>query len=173
MRGARGAPQNRGVPLSLLTSHFLPFSMPLPLTGRLIALDWGEVRIGLALSDEAQILATPLETLTRRPGKRVPMPRLLALLDRHRPVGAVVGLPLDAAGLESAASKAARELATLVERRSGLPVELWDERMSTARALGAIREQGGTTRRRKPDVDALAASVLLQHFLDARRGGTV
>jgi putative Holliday junction resolvase len=50
-----------------------------------------------------------------------------------------------------------------------LPVELWDERMSTARALAAIREQGGSTRGRKSDVDALAAAVLLQHFLDARR----
>jgi len=54
-------------------------------------------------------------------------------------------------------------------RRTGLPTEFWDERMSTARALGAIREQGGSTRGRKGDVDALAAAVFLQHFLDARR----
>ncbi len=57
----------------------------------------------------------------------------------------------------------------MLERRTGLPLELWDERMSTARALAAIREQGGSTRGRKADVDALAAAVLLQHFLDARR----
>ncbi len=56
---------------------------------------------------------------------------------------------------------------------AGLPVALWDERMSTARALAAIREQGGTTRGRKEEVDALAAAVLLQHFLDARRAGGV
>jgi putative Holliday junction resolvase len=50
-----------------------------------------------------------------------------------------------------------------------LPLELWDERMSTARALAAIWEQGGSAKGRKPEVDALAAAVLLQHFMDARR----
>lgn len=141
----------------------------LPTAGRLLAIDWGEIRIGLALSDESQILASPLETLTRRAGKRFPMPRLLALVGAHQPVGVVVGLPLTAEGVEKESARAARELAGMVTRRSGLPVELWDERMSTARALGVIREQGGRTRGRKGDVDALAAAVFLQHFLDARR----
>jgi putative Holliday junction resolvase len=141
----------------------------LPPTGRLIAVDWGDVRIGLALSDDTQILATPLETLVRRAGKRFPMPRFLELLAEHRPVGAVVGLPLTGEGLEAASALAAREMAETIARRSGLPVELWDERMSTARALGAIREQGGSTRGRREDVDALAAAVLLQHFMEARR----
>jgi putative Holliday junction resolvase len=141
----------------------------LPTAGRLLAIDWGEIRIGLALSDESQILASPLETLTRRAGKRFPMPRLLALIGAHQPVGVVVGLPLTAEGEEKESARAARELAGVVTRRSGLPVELWDERMSTARALGVIREQGGRIRGRKEDVDALAAAVVLQHFLDARR----
>jgi putative Holliday junction resolvase len=143
--------------------------MPLPPSGRLLALDWGEIRIGLALSDETQTLATPLETLTRRAGKRLPMPRLLALVEQHRPVGLVVGLPLTGEGTEEESAAAARELADSVARRTGLPVVLWDERMSTARALAAIWEQGGSTRGRKADVDALAAAVLLQHYLDARR----
>lgn len=141
----------------------------LPSPGRLIAVDWGDVRIGLALSDESQILASPLETLVRRPGKRFPMPRFLELVTAHEPVGVVVGLPLTGEGTEEASAAAARELAALVGRRTGLPVALWDERMSTARALAAIREQGGRTRGRKEDVDALAAAVLLQHYLDARR----
>jgi putative Holliday junction resolvase len=141
----------------------------LPPTGRLLAIDWGEVRIGLALSDETQTLATPLETLVRRRGKRFPMSRFLELVTGHSPVGVVVGLPLTGEGGEEASAGAARELAGAVGTRSGLPVELWDERMSTARALGAIRDQGGSTRGRKADVDALAAAVLLQHYLDARR----
>jgi putative pre-16S rRNA nuclease len=144
---------------------------PIPRTGRILALDWGEVRIGLACSDESQSLASPLDTLVRRHGKRLPMPRLLELVADRRPVGLVVGLPLASEGGESPSSAAARELADLVARRTGLPVELWDERMSTARALGAIREQEGSIRGRKEEVDALAASVLLQHFLDARRSG--
>lgn len=141
----------------------------LPSTGRLIALDWGEIRIGLALSDESQILASPLETLTRRAGKRFPMPRFLELVAKHHPVGAVVGLPLTLEGDEEESAVAARALSETVAGRSGLPVELWDERMSTSRALALIREQGGSTRGRKKDVDSLAAAVLLQHFLDARR----
>lgn len=143
--------------------------MPLPSIGRLLAVDWGEIRIGLALSDESQVLATPLETLKRRQGKRLPMPRLLELTAIHNPVGIVVGLPLSLEGTEGESAEAAREMAATLERRTGLPLELWDERMSTARALGAIREQGGSTRGRKSDLDALAAAVLLQHFLEARR----
>jgi putative Holliday junction resolvase len=142
----------------------------IPSSGRILALDWGEIRIGLALSDERQVLASPLETLTRRAGKRFPMGRLLELTAERTPVGVVVGLPLTPEGPEGPSAVAAREMAEQVERRTALPVELWDERMSTARALGAIREQGGSTRGRKEDVDALAAAVLLQHFLDARRG---
>jgi len=142
----------------------------IPALGRVLALDWGERRIGLALSDPTQFLASPLDTLTRRPGKRFPMPAFLALVATHQPVGLLVGLPLTPAGHEEASAVAARELAGLVGARTGLPVDLWDERMSTARALGAIREQGGSTRGRRGDVDALAAAVLLQHWLDARRG---
>ena len=127
------------------------------------------MRIGLALSDETQTLATPTATLVRRAGKRFPMARLLELAAEHAAVGLVVGLPLTGEGEEGESAIAARQLAEDVVRRSGLPVALWDERMSTARALAAIREQGGRTRGRKEDVDALAAAVLLQHYLDARR----
>ena len=143
--------------------------MSLPASGRLLAVDWGEVRLGLALSDETQTLATPLETLIRRPGKRFPMGRFLELVETHRPVGFIVGLPLTGEGEEAESAAAARELAGDLSRRTGLPLELWDERMSTARALAAIREQGGTTRGRRDEVDALAAAVLLQHYMDARR----
>ena len=141
----------------------------IPETGRILGIDWGEVRIGLALSDETQTLATPLETLVRRRGKRLPMRRLFELTSLHTPIGIVVGLPLSPAGEEGASATAAREMAEGIARRSGLPLELWDERMSTARALAAVRAQGGSARGRKSDVDALAAAVLLQHFLDARR----
>jgi len=136
-----------------------------------LAVDWGERRIGLALSDESQTLAQPLTTLTRRAGKRFPMRRLLALLEEHAVIGVVVGLPLAPEGTEGEAARQARELAREIARRADRPVELWDERFTTARALGAVREMGGTTRGRKEDVDALAATLLLQHYLDARRGG--
>ena len=140
------------------------------MTGRLLGVDWGERRIGLAVSDETQTLAQPLATLTRRPGKRFPMARLLEHITRLQVVGVVVGLPLDAAGAEGDAARAARALADDIGRRAALPVALWDERMTTARVLAAVREMGGSTRGRKEEVDALAAALLLQHYLDARRG---
>jgi putative Holliday junction resolvase len=141
--------------------------------GRLLGVDWGEKRIGLALSDESRTLAQPLATLTRRIGKRFPMAALLEHLTKHAVTGVVVGLPLDASGSEGDAAQAARQLADDIARRSGLPVALWDERFTTARVLGAVREMGGKTRDRKVDVDALAATLLLQHYLDALRGSAV
>jgi len=141
----------------------------IPKAGRILAVDWGEIRFGLALSDETQTIATPLDTLSRRAGKRFPMPAFLELLATHHPIGLVVGLPLTALGAEGGSALAARELAERLGRRSGLPVELVDERMTTARAQAAIREQEGSTRGRKGDVDALAAAVLLQGFLERRR----
>jgi putative Holliday junction resolvase len=143
--------------------------MSIPSAGRILAIDWGEVRIGLAISDESQTLASPIETLSRRQGKRFPLHRFLDIAAQHRPVGLLVGLPLSPEGTEKDSASAARELGELLAERTRLPLELWDERMSSARALAAIREQGGSTRRRKGDVDALAAAVLLQHFLDTRK----
>jgi putative pre-16S rRNA nuclease len=138
--------------------------------GRLLGVDWGERRIGLALSDESRTLAQPLTTLTRRTGKRFPMRRFLTLLENHAVTGVVVGLPLDQEGAEGEAAAAARALAADIARRSRQPVELWDERLTTARALQAVRAMGGSTKGRKDDVDALAATLLLQHYLDAKRG---
>src|SRR5688500_13832762 len=100
--------------------------MSLPAAGRLLAVDWGEVRIGLALSDETQTLATPLETLVRRRGKRFPMGRFLELIGQHAPAGVVVGLPLTGEGDEEESAASARALAGALGERSGLPVELWD-----------------------------------------------
>ncbi|HMA45225.1 MAG TPA: Holliday junction resolvase RuvX [Gemmatimonadales bacterium] len=140
---------------------------------RLLAVDWGERRIGLALSDETQTLAQPLATLTRRTGKRFPMKDLLARLEQHEVTGVVVGLPLEASGAEGEPARAARALAEDIARRSGRPVELVDERFTTARVRRAVHEMGGKPRDRPGDVDALAATLLLQHYLDSRRGSAL
>jgi putative Holliday junction resolvase len=144
-----------------------------PGVGRLLGVDWGERRIGLALSDESQTLAQPLGTLTRRRGKRFPMKDLLTHLDAHQVVGIVVGLPLDASGDEGEPARAARTLAQDIARRAARPVTLWDERFTTARVRRAVHEMGGTPRDRPADIDALAATLLLQHYLDGRRGTSV
>ena len=141
----------------------------IPRQGRILALDWGERRFGVARSDETQTLSTPLETLVRREGKRFPMPRFLEIVAEAEAVGVIVGLPLGLDGGEKENAAAARELADLVAQRTALPVEMVDERFTTVAALDAIQEVGGSTRGRKGDVDALAASILLQGFLDGRK----
>lgn len=135
--------------------------------GRVLAVDPGERRIGLAVSDPGRTIAQPLDTLTRRRHKRFPMQRLRRLLDEYTPSEIVVGLPLESDGSEGATARAARALAKLIGDKTGLPVILLDERMTTARALGAVRELGGGMRGRKGEVDRLAATVLLQLHLDA------
>jgi putative Holliday junction resolvase len=143
--------------------------MGLPTDGRLLGIDWGSIRTGIALTDETQLLASPLTTLVQRRGKRYPLGRLLTIIEEHNPVGVVLGLPLALDGGESESTIAVRALAEGLEARLSVPLVLWDERLTTSRALQAIREVGGTTKGRKAEVDALAASVLLQHYLDSNQ----
>lgn len=135
---------------------------------RLLAIDLGDKRIGLAISDPTGMIASPVGHITRRLGKRPPVGEILDRARELEAEGFVVGLPLDQAGEETERSSEARRVADLLGRRSGLPVRLVDERFTTAAAQRAIREMGGSTRGRKGDVDALAATVLLQHALQLR-----
>src|SRR2546422_6951237 len=110
----------------------------IPPAGRILGVDWGRRRIGLALSDETQTLAQPLTTLTRRAGKRFPMAQLLEQVTRNQVVGIIVGLPLDEAGAERDAAHAAPSPADAIKRRVGeLGGGMWDERMKTAPGLAA------------------------------------
>jgi putative Holliday junction resolvase len=90
---------------------------------------------------------------------------LVRRADAHEATALIVGLPLDDAGNETPRSEEVRRVAAELERRTGLTVTLVDERYTTAGALRAIREMGGSVRGRRGDVDALAATVLLQHAL--------
>lgn len=139
------------------------------MTGRLLGVDWGEKRIGLSLSDPSQTLAQPLTTIARRLGRRFPLKKFREIVEAHQPVGLVVGLPLDPEGGEGEPARQARELGDLIGRSTGLPVSYADERMTSRRALRAVSEMGGKTRGREGEVDQLAATILLQAFLDARR----
>jgi putative Holliday junction resolvase len=133
--------------------------------GRLLAIDYGERRVGLAISDPTGTIASPAGAILRRAGKRPPIAEIVRRATELDARGFVVGLPLDGNGEETPRSSEVRQISAELERRTGLPVELVDERFTTAAALRAIREMGGSTRGRKSDVDALAATVLLQHAL--------
>lgn len=137
--------------------------------GRLLAVDYGERRIGLAVSDPLGTIATPLDPLERRPGKRVPVARLVRLASELSVTGFVVGLPLDGDGNDLPRAADVRTLAARLEERTGLPVQLVDERYTTAAALRRVREMGGSTFGRRGDIDSLSAAVLLQGVLNAAK----
>lgn len=132
---------------------------------RLMAIDLGDRRVGLAISDPTGTIASPAGFIERRAGKRPPLTALLQKAVELDAEGFVVGLPLDALGEDSPRALEARRLAEELSKRTGLPARLVDERFTTAAALRAIREMEGSTRGRKGDVDAIAATLLLQHAL--------
>ena len=131
----------------------------------MLAIDYGERRIGLALSDPTRTIASPAGFIVRRAGKRPPIAELARRAAELEASALVVGLPLGADGNDTPWAIEVRRVAAELSRRTGLPVSLVDERYTTAAALRAIREMGGSTRGRKGDVDALAATLLLQHAL--------
>ena len=137
----------------------------MPDLGRVMAIDYGEKRIGLALSDPTRTIASPLGHIIRRAGKRAPVAELVRRAAAHEVRAMVMGLPLDEEGDDTPRAADVRAIAAELTKRTGLPVSLVDERYTTAAALRAVREMGGSTRGRKGDVDALAATILLQHAL--------
>lgn len=139
--------------------------------GRLLAVDWGDKRIGLALSDELGMLASPAGVIARRIGKRPPIAELMRRADELSAQGYIFGLPLDPSGAETDRSREVREVAAKLAARQALPIRLVDERFTTSAALRSIKDQGGSTRGRKSDVDALAAAVLLEGVLRASSQG--
>jgi len=133
--------------------------------GRLLGIDYGERRVGLAISDPTGTIASPAGAILRRAGKRPPVAEIIRRAEALEARGFVIGLPLDGNGDDTPRSMEARGVAAELMKRTGLAVEMIDERYSTAAAKRAIHEMGGKTRDRKPDVDALAATIILQQVL--------
>jgi putative Holliday junction resolvase len=130
--------------------------------------DYGDKRVGLAISDPSGMIASPAGFIVRRAGKRPPVAEIIRRAEALEARGFVVGLPLDGNGDDTPRSLEARQVAAALAERTKLPVVLLDERFTTAAARRAIREMGGTMKDRRGDVDALAATVLLQHALAHR-----
>lgn len=137
---------------------------------RFLGVDYGERRIGLSLSDPTATIAQPLPTLTRRRGKRAPVGAIIALAEEHDVAGVVVGLPLTPEGEDNDWVREVRDFADRIATRSGLPVTLVDERMTSVMAERAVRSLGlpRRERERKERVDAAAAVLILQSFLNGR-----
>ena len=122
------------------------------------------------MSDELHLLATPLVVLDRRRGGLSPVLESLAEISRREGVTAlVVGLPLNADGSEGPQARRAKDFARIAERVTGLPVTMWDERLSSRAAEDILRAQGRNIRkvRQRGELDAVAAAAILQDYLDA------
>jgi putative Holliday junction resolvase len=135
-----------------------------------LGIDAGERRVGVAVSDELRLLASPRCVLDRARGLAPILDELIGLVQREDVTQMVVGLPLNADGSEGPQARRAREFARVAGRVVGVPVELWDERLSTREAEAIIRAQGRNTRRarQRGQLDAVAAAVILQDYLDHR-----
>ncbi len=138
--------------------------------GRALGVDLGERRIGLASSDPTGVLATPLRVLTRG---RDPAADRAAIVEAARDLEVeviVVGLPRSLSGREGPAARGARaEAAALAEAAGGIPVVLHDERFTTRDASARLRASGRSSRQQRGEIDAAAAAVMLQSYLDGRR----
>lgn len=141
--------------------------------GRTLAIDFGERRIGLAISDPTATLAQPLPALVRRRGKRPPIQAILELMEAHDADRAVVGLPLSLEGEDTDWTIEVRDFAAKLARRSGNDVFLIDERMTSVAAERTVRSLGLPRERReqKERIDTAAAMLILQAFLDRIRNG--
>lgn len=133
-----------------------------------IGIDVGSVRVGLAGSDPTGTLATPLRTVPRHPAGRL-WAAIAEVAAERGPERLVVGLPRRLDGSEGEVAADARTFAAEAGRRMRLPVELWDERFTTAAATRSLLAQGARRAQRRQRVDAVAASLMLQSWLDARR----
>jgi putative Holliday junction resolvase len=133
-----------------------------------IGLDFGERRIGVAVSDPGGQIARPLLVIERS-SLRDDMARIAELARSRRAQKVIVGLPLNLDGSAGPAARRARRFASALGRELDLPIALWDERLTTVEAERALLASDRSRQRRKEVRDAVAASLILQSYLDAHR----
>ena len=133
--------------------------------GRLLGVDFGTVRVGLAVSDPDRLIASPFETYARKDAK-ADAAYFQRVVASEKIVGLVVGLPLHTGGEEGIKAKEAREYGAWLTEATGLPVVFWDERCTTAAAEDALWGAGLSHKKRKERRDRVAAQLILQGFLE-------
>ena len=136
-------------------------------SGRILAIDYGSRRMGLAVSDPLGITAQGIETLERK-NKRADFGRLERTIREYQVREIVLGNPLRMSGLEGTQSKKVAEFAEELRQRFQLPVHLWDERLTSAEANRLLRENEVSLKKRARAVDRMAAVLILQSFMQSR-----
>jgi len=135
---------------------------------RIMALDVGERRIGVAVSDPLGIIARSL-TVVRRETDEAAIAQIRALMDEQDVGRLVVGHPRLLSGKVGSQARAVEDFARQLEAAVAVPLEMWDERLSTVTAARVLSERGQSAREQKQTIDAVAAAVILQDYLDASR----
>ena len=135
---------------------------------RILAVDHGSVRIGLALSDPTATIASPL-TVLNHVSRAVDAAQVAALAIEHAAVRIIVGQSFDEAGHPNAAGRSAARFAEALRLQTSIPVEMWDESLSTQDARSSRIELGVSRKKRAGHHDSLAAVVILQSYLEAKR----
>ncbi|MGI0151844.1 MAG: Holliday junction resolvase RuvX [Thermoplasmata archaeon] len=143
----------------------------IPGRGRVFGVDLGAKRVGVAVSDGEQRLATSVTTLVRRGDRPREHRELAQLVSDYEVVGIVFGLPRSLSGALGPAASGVLEELEAVAKVLPVPVETVDERLSTVQAASALRAAGRDSRRQRDVIDQVAAAVLLQSWLDRRAGG--
>jgi putative Holliday junction resolvase len=142
-----------------------PLSTP---TGRLLAVDYGRRRIGVAVSDPTRTIASPHSAIENGGEPRQPPEQLLELVREAAPVAIVVGIPIQMDGSEGEMAVEAREFGRRLGEASGVQIVGWDERLTSARARRSLAETGRRGKRvRKGEEDMMAATHLLRGYMDA------
>ena len=136
---------------------------------KILTVDYGDSRTGLAVCDPGEVLATPLKPQIEEKAMAKVAARVCEAAKEHRAELIVVGLPRNMDGTEGARAKKSRKMAELVTEMSGLPVRMWDERQTTITAASFLSESGTFGKKRKAILDAVSASVILENYLAWRK----
>jgi putative holliday junction resolvase len=133
--------------------------------GRILGIDHGDVRIGIAMSDETAFLASPICVLD---STNAGMDQIVAIIAEYAVEKVIVGLPRNMDGSYGPATEKVRKFIEKLKTKTVVPVVEWDERLSTVSAHNAMREGGLDGKQRKGLVDKVAAKIILQNYLDAQ-----
>lgn len=135
---------------------------------KILAIDLGTVRTGLAICDRSEVLASPIGTVTQRDSEAL----LDLVVQTAREQGAeeiVLGHPRNMDGSRGESARRSEEFAARLRERLSVPIRLWDERMTTVSAIGVLNETNTRGKKRKAVVDTVAATIILQDYLESRR----
>jgi putative Holliday junction resolvase len=142
---------------------------------RLVGIDFGMARLGVALSDERQIIATPFQTIQAEKKTELTVAKILALLAQLQETHSceieeiIVGLPLMMSGRTGFQADEVKHFVKLLSQATAIPVRTWDERLSTVQAERSLRESQMTRKKRSKVVDIVSAAIILQSYLDHKQ----